>query len=77
MDKKYVMFSQGVPVLFPASIPHASMANINQGKITSAGFYNVASDGRVEVYGMSKTLQLDHDPTDAFIIQLLLCEKDS
>lgn len=60
MRGKYVMTEKG-PVLFPATILHASFKKLNP---SSAGMFLV-TDAGVKVYGRSDSLELEPEFDDA------------
>lgn len=69
-DIKYVRFEKlddgwDVLVLFPASVTHAKIAELNPSQVVSAGF--ISSYG--ECYGKSTSLEVSSAPEDTKLLK--------
>jgi len=74
MEKKYIMIDCCIPILFPAALTHAQVAEgVNA---TSAGFYEIDSGGNICVYGKSISPKLCPDDMDIWIIDKFLKRSD-
>ena len=76
---KYIMLEEHIPIIFPPSIEHKSVADkFANEKVTSAGFLFVANNeyGRPEVYTFGESISLDLEPkdTDSYWLTELLFE---
>jgi hypothetical protein len=79
MEKKYIIFSGSLPVIFSAAHIHADIAAGNLGWPTSAGYFHTSiEDGKIKVrcYGDSESLKLKPAEGDELFLEMLLNEKD-
>ncbi len=68
--RKYVIINQCFPILFMGSFEHVAFKEI--GKITSAGFFDVDKNGKVNIFGMFNSLNLASAENDSKIIERFL-----
>lgn len=58
------MFNAQLPILFSHSDTHSVIANELQGKVISAGFWDLDNNGKFVCFGRSTTLKMDSRPEE-------------
>lgn len=76
MEMKYVIVDHIFPIIFTDAHNHKQFQYI--GKVTSAGFFRIVSEGtveRVETYGCSQSLNMVPNEHDKNVISNFLFKK--